>query len=194
MQAFALSVFVAYVISGLIQDSEREYSVHGTMHSLAPEWAGQGREETVLVNAEVGHRIGERHQLGMRVGYDWVEDREGRGSTSAVYGLLLNPRSRNVLFCNISSGLAFNGLPSPGLKFDDVDDAKVQLGVGAGLKALTSKSAAVRVEYRYDRVLDTPRWRSSGGCRVIRTSQDLDRHGIYVGLSVFVGGQSAAAR
>ena len=37
MQAFALSVFVAYVISGLIQDSEREYSVHGTMHSLAPE-------------------------------------------------------------------------------------------------------------------------------------------------------------
>ena len=65
---------------------------------------------------------------------------------------------------------------------------------GRGLKALTSKSAAVRVEYRYDRVLDTPRWRSSGGCRVIRADQDLDRHGIYVGLSVFVGGQSAAAR
>ena len=192
MQAFVLCAFFAYMAANAIQGSQREYSVDGAMYSVAPEYAGQGREESLRLNAEMGHRLSDRQQLGVRLGYDWVDYRPGRGSVCAVYSLHLNPLSRNVLFCSVSPGLAFGGLPASGAGFDDLDDTKVQLGLGAGLKAFTSERAAVRLEYRYERVLDTPRRLSGGGCIVGYANEDFDQHGVYVGLSVLVGRRDAA--
>ena len=195
---FPLLVFFAFLGSGLIETDRSEYSFSGSYQSIARDEEDRGNKESILLNGEIGRFLTPRHQFGGRVGIDWLSGRDSlvdlKGILSAVYTLHLNPHSRNIGFFCISPGFAMNGISTRGSLLEEFSGTHFQLGVGGGLKAFTSENAAVKIEYRYDRVFDSALGSSIVECRpsfpncrgfIEGRKSDFDRHSIFVGISLF---------
>jgi len=143
-----------------------------------------------------------RHRLGQRLVLSWRRAETLLApacSMSLVCGYHLPLADRVTVFASAGPGLAYDGIPgAQGSSAQGARDNefRLQLGGGAGAEMHLLSRLALRLEYRYERVLDTPQadclwdgWRDGQPASgfVDGRNADFDRHGLLLGLTLLVG-------
>jgi hypothetical protein len=156
-----------------------EVAVTGGYHSLDLDGAG-GRTHAIFVAAELGRFLGRSHEVGARLDFFAIGNASPGVTVAGVYSYNFNTGDYMVPFLAAGFGLGFDTVPLVGPVPAVVDDVSRQLSLSAGTKDMIGNSAAVRVEYRYDRIL--------------REAEDYDRHSVLFGISLLIGPEVRAAR
>ncbi|MGD8396697.1 MAG: hypothetical protein PVF43_14605 [Candidatus Eiseniibacteriota bacterium] len=149
-----------------------EVAVIGGYHSLD---RGRGRDRTqaIFVAGEVARFLGRSHEIGARFDFFAIDSSSPGVTLAGIYSYNFDTGESVVPFLGVGFGIGFDSVPLVGPVPAVVDDVNRQLAFSAGTKNLIGNSAALRIEYRYDRIL--------------RDAEDNDRHSVLFGVALFLG-------